>query len=197
MRSIAETLISWGLPGLFALALLDSAGIPLPATVDALLVAVAVVNPGLAYVSAAVAVVGSAAGCMVLFYISRKGGQVYLDRSTHKPRARKFRQWFLRFGLITVFVPALLPLPLPTKVFVISAGALGVRPVPFLLVVLAARIPRYFGLAWLGSQLGEHSMAWLKAHAWHLAGFAIVLCALLVLLVHFADRFHKPPAQLG
>jgi len=197
MRSIAKTLVSWGLPGLFLLALMDSAGIPLPATVDALVVAVAAVNPALAYLSAAAAVVGSAAGCMILFYISRKGGQAYLDRSTEKLRAQRFRQWFLRYGLITVFIPALLPLPLPTKVFVISAGALGVRPLPFFLVVVAARIPRYFGLAWLGSQLGEHSMAWLKAHGWHLAGFAVALCALLALLARFADRSQKQAARLG
>ncbi len=197
MRAIAQTLVSWGVPGLFALALLDSAGIPLPAAVDALLVAAAAVNPAMAYVSAAVTVAGSAAGCMVLFYISRKGGQAYLDRSTHKLRTQRFRQWFQRYGLITVFIPALVPLPLPTKVFVISAGALGVRPVPFLLVVLAARVPRYFGLTWLGSQLGEHSMAWLKSHALHLAGFALALGVFLVLVVRVADRLRKPPARVG
>lgn len=168
----------------------------MPATVDALVVTLAVINPGLAYVSAGLATLGSAAGCMVLFYISRKGGELYLDKQTCSGRAHRFRLWFMRYGLITVFIPALLPLPLPTKVFVISAGALGIRLLPFLLVVLAARIPRYFGLAYLGSRLGEHSVAWLREHAWGLAAFALVLFVFLYLLVRFLERSRKAPLGL-
>ncbi len=198
MRSIAKTLISWGPPGLFLLALIDSAGIPLPAAVDALVVTLAAVRPAAAFLAATLAVAGSAAGCMILFYISRKGGQLYLERQTRSDSTRKFRAWFQTYGLITVFIPALLPLPpLPTKVFVICAGALGVRPLPFLAVILAARIPRYFGLAWLGYQLGEHSMTWLRAHAWHLAGFALALCLLGALLVRLAERLRKASVPLG
>jgi membrane protein YqaA with SNARE-associated domain len=155
----------------------------LPAGVDALLVTLAVLNPSLAYVSAAVATVGSVAGCMILFYLARKGGQRYLDKSTQSGRARYLRAWFLRYGLATVFVPALLPIPLPTKVFVLSAGALGVGAAPFLLVVLAARIPRYFGLAYLGSHLGAHSAVWLRSHVWQLTAVAVLLMALLMLLI--------------
>ena len=198
MRSIAKTLISWGPPGLFLLALIDSAGIPLPAAVDALVITLAAVHPASAFLAATLAVAGSAAGCMILFYISRKGGQLYLERQTRSDSTRKFRAWFQTYGLITVFIPALLPLPpLPTKVFVICAGALGVRPLPFLAVILAARIPRYFGLAWLGYQLGEHSMTWLRAHAWHLAGFALALCLLGALLVRLAERLRKASVPLG
>ncbi len=168
--------------------MLDSAGIPLPAGVDALIVALAVLKPSLAYFAAALATVGSAAGCMILFYIARKGGQKYLDSRVRTGKALRLRAWLQRYGLVTVFVPTLLPIPLPTKAFVISAGALGVRPASFLLVVLAARIPRYFGLAYLGSQLGAHSMAWVRAHAWHLAAIGVALMAGLILLVWLAGR---------
>lgn len=179
------------------LALLDSAGIPLPATVDALVIALAAVKPELAIFGAALAVAGSTAGCMVLFYISRKGGERYLDHHTRTGRARRFREWFLRFGLVTVFIPALLPIPLPTKVFVISAGAFGVRWLPFVLVVLIARIPRYFGLAFLGARVGEHSGAWLRGHAWHLMGIAVAMFALSVVLIKLAERSRKTTVGLG
>lgn len=162
-----------------------------------LLVALAVIDPAAAYRAAVVAIAGSAVGCLVLFYIARKGGQLYLDKYTPAGRTRKFRQWFLEYGLVTVFIPALVPIPLPTKVFVISAGALGIRPLPFLAVILAARIPRYFGLAYLGSQLGENSAAWLRGHAWHLGAVALGLFAFLLLLVKLARRFRKPRARLG
>lgn len=195
MKKIVAVLTSWGPFGLFVLAVFDSAGIPLPAAVDALVVAAAAVNPASAYLDAAMAVLGSAIGSMVLFYIGRRGGQSYLDRVTASWRAHRFREWFQTYGLITVFIPALLPIPMPLKVFVLSAGALGVKPLHYLLVVLAARIPRYFGLAYLGSQLGEHTMGWLKEHLWHLVIFAVVLAAVLALAVRLLSRGSRSPKR--
>lgn len=188
MRAFVQLLTSWGAAGIFLLAILDSAGIPLPAAVDALVLAVAAVQPAAALVDAAVAVLGSLTGSYILFALARKGGQAYLDRVTASGRAARFREWFQRYGLITVFIPALLPIPMPLKVFVISAGALGVRTRQFLLVMLAARVPRYFGLALLGARLGENSLPWLKAHAWHLLGFAVLLGFALGLGMRALDR---------
>jgi len=181
-------LVSWGPPGLLILAFVDSAGVPLPAGVDALLVALAAVRPRLAFLSAALATIGSTVGCLILFYLARQGGRRYLDRHTQTGKGMKLRLWFLRYGLATVFVPALLPIPLPTKVFVLCAGALGVGVTPFILVVLAARIPRYFGFAWLGMQLGQHSAAWLRGHAWHFAAAAVALLGCLLLLIKAGER---------
>jgi membrane protein YqaA with SNARE-associated domain len=166
----------------------------LPAGVDALVITLAAVNPALAITAAVFATAGSALGCLVLFYIARKGGERYLNAQTQGDKARRLRAWFQRYGLATVFVSALSPIPFPTKVFVLSAGALGVRPILFLLVVLAARIPRYFGLAYLGSQLGADSGSWLRAHGWHLAGGAAALFALLYLVIWFAGRSRQEPA---
>jgi membrane protein DedA with SNARE-associated domain len=188
VRELALTLQSWGPGGAFLLAVLDSAGIPLPAGVDALIVLVAATNPNLAWITAAITVAGSAIGCMVLFSLARKGGQLYLDLHSISPRASRFRASFSRYGLVTVFIPGLVPIPMPLKVFVLSAGALGVPPRSFLAVVLASRIPRYFGLAFLGKQLGDNSVHWLKAHVWHMAGFSLLLFAALFLLVRIAGR---------
>ena len=88
----------------------------------------------------------------------------------------KFRAWFQRYGLVTVFIPALVPMvPLPMKVFVLCAGALAVSPWTFLAVVAAGKVPRMFGLAYLGKSLGENSTQWLKDHRWHFVVGAVVL----------------------
>jgi membrane protein YqaA with SNARE-associated domain len=188
LKRLAALLNSWGLFGLFFLAILDSAGAPLPVAVDALIVAPAAVNPASAYLGALVAVVGSAIGCLFLFSVARKGGKAYLDRVTASGRPAKFRAWFQTYGLITIFIPALVPIPLPLKVFVLSAGALGVKPLTFLSVVMAARIPRYFGLAWLGSHMGSDTLPWLKAHALSLSVSAAVLAGILAILVKWNAR---------
>ncbi len=184
--------MAWGPVGLFLLAVIDSSGIPLPSSVDLLIVLLAAKNPSRAYLSAAIAITGSLLGCMILYFIARKGGQLYLDARTATGMPARFRRWFLRYGLATVFVPGLVPiLPLPMKVFVLSAGALGVRPLTFLLVVLAARIPRYLGLAYLGTKLGEHSLDYLRQHIWHLLGLALLLLVLIVVVLHLSERYRR------
>jgi membrane protein DedA with SNARE-associated domain len=196
LKAIAAALTAWGPLGLFLLAVFDSAGIPLPAAVDALLVAAAAVNPEAARLGALLAVAGSLIGSMVLYSIARKGGQAYLDRTTAAGKGGKFRKWFQRYGLISVFIPALVPIPMPLKVFVISAGALGVAPLKFLLVVLAGRAPRYFGLALLGAQLGVNTAAWLKQHVWHMVLFSLILALTLGALIKLGSpesRYRKRP----
>ena len=183
-----STLSSWGPVGLFLLAIVDSAGLPLPGGIDALVVLLAVANPGTAYRSALLAVLGSLIGNYILFAIARKGGRAYLLAHATSRRAVKVREWFGRYGLLTVFIPTLLPIPLPMKPFVLSAGALGVGPAAFIGVVVVGRLLRYVGLAYLGAQLGVHSMTYLKEHAWHLLGFAAALFAALYLMVRAVER---------
>ena len=93
--------------------------------VDALVVLVSALDSSRAYWAAAAAIVGSVAGSLGLFYIARKGGEAYLLRHTTSGRGARLRAWFLEYGLLTVFVPAFVPvIPLPLKIFVLSAGAL-------------------------------------------------------------------------
>lgn len=193
MKSIANLLVSWGPLGVLLLAVLDSAGIPLPAGVEALILVVATLDPPRAYMSAGLATLGSLGGNLFLYYLARKGGERFLDQHTSSGRSAKFRGWFQRYGLITVFVPAILPVPLPLKAFVLCAGGMGVKPGTFLLVVLAARLPRYFGLAWLGCKLGKGSGIWLKAHTHEMMLFAALLFAVLFLAVRLATR--RPASQ--
>jgi membrane protein DedA with SNARE-associated domain len=77
---------------------------------------------------------------------------------------------------------------MPTKLFIICAGASGVRVAPFVLVVLAARIVRYFGLAYLGVLFGEGAGAWVKAHAWYIAAAALGLFVLAAVAVKVGGR---------
>ncbi|MEP7363280.1 MAG: VTT domain-containing protein [Acidobacteriota bacterium] len=188
MKKFALLMQSWGPGGAFLLAVMDSAGVPLPGGVVALIVAIAATNPAEGWLTAAVAVVGSAIGSMVLFEIARKGGQLYLDRHTASPRTRKLREWFQHYGLVTVFVPALIPFPMPLKVFVLSAGATGVPPLRFLAVVVAARIPCYFAMAWLGMHLGDEALPWLKAHTLLFSVVGLTLIAALLLLLGRMNR---------
>lgn len=191
MKGLVNFLIGIGPLGVFMVALVDGLGVPIPGGVDLLLTLLAAKSPGDAYLLATVTVIGSLIGGMALFYAARKGGETYLVKYTAEGRGRTLRRWFLEYGLITVFIPALVVIPMPLKITEICAGALGVRPLPFFLTLVAARVPRYFGLAYLGAQLGEGSWAWVKSHGWHMGASAAGLFAILYLMVLIAHRRHK------
>lgn len=132
--------------------------------VDALLVTVAAYDPPQAYLAALCASVGSVGGSLILFEIARKGGEVLLTRHVRSKTGARLHILFQRYGLMTVFIPALSPLPLPMKVPVFCAGALQVRRVYFIAVVASARIIRYFTLAYLGHHYKTQTFHFLVSH---------------------------------
>jgi membrane protein DedA with SNARE-associated domain len=196
MKSLLETLIAFGPAGILFAAILDGAGLPIPGGVDALVVFLAARTPEETWTFATVAVLGSVIGNFFLFSLARRGGEYYLSKRSSSPRSQRFRRWFDKYGLLTVFTSALVPLPImPMKIFVLCAGALGSKPLRFLCVFMAGRIPRYFGLAYLGLHMREHAMEYIKDHAWHLTAIAVGLFLMLIALVKLADaRKHTKPA---
>lgn len=192
MKHFVETLRALGPLGVLILAILDCAGVPVVGGVDALLIFVAVTSPQSAYPSAAMAVLGSIIGSLFLFIIARKGGEAYLDRYTASPQGARLKRWFLEYGLLTIFVPAGMPIvPMPLKVFILSAGALGVSPVVFIIVLLLARVIRYYTIAYLALQLGSQTLPYLRHHIWQLVGIAFGVFLTLYLVIRFADKRRK------
>jgi membrane protein YqaA with SNARE-associated domain len=184
-------LVAWGPQGLFLLAILDSAGLPVVGGVDLLLVNVATSSPRAAYLAAACAVAGSLIGSSILFAIARKGGELMLSRQLQTPRGARMHRWFEQYGMVTVFVPALSPLPLPMKIPVFCAGALKVRWSFFLGVVLAARTLRYFALAFFAARYGTQTLLYLRTHLLSVAIFALTLAAGIVIALQIMDRHRR------
>lgn len=188
MKAFFNKLVALGPFGIFLVGIIDGAGLPNPSGPDIILLLYTSQRPDTAFLAAALAVLGSVIGSYILFSIARKGGEVYLERHTESARGKKLRAWFQHYGLITVFIPAMIPIPMPLKLFVICAGALGIRARAFLAVLALARIPRYFAIAYLGSKLGEESMGYLGKHKWDLVLIALGLMVFCFALVKFTDR---------
>jgi membrane protein YqaA with SNARE-associated domain len=149
---------------------------------------VAVETPERAYFAALMAVVGSAGGNITLFLLARSGGRRFIKIEPPPGKMRRFRRWVERYGLLTVFIPAVTPLvPLPLKVFVISAGAMRTSPGRFLLVILLARVIRYFGEAYLGVRLGLDAGGFLKQNAWNIVGIALGLVLVVAVIMKWIE----------
>lgn len=195
LAKMTTTLVAYGPWGVLLIGIVDSIGVPLPATIDALIILIAARAPGQAYYAAALAVVGSLAGNVVLFQTARYGVRQVM-RASEPDKPWKLRAWFRRYGLMTVFVPAATPIvPLPLKVFVVSAGALRTPFLRFLGVILAARTLRYFGEAYLGATLGTSAEGFLQHNKWALLAIPLGLAALSYPLIQLIGR-RKPTESI-
>lgn len=189
MAGFRETLIAWGPLGIFASALIESLGVPNPGGTDALILLVSAAQPDLMWQCALIAVAGSVIGSAIFHQIVSTGGDKLLAKRTASPRGQKLRAWFDRYGLASVFVCALVPVPvMPLKVMALCACGMGANRFRYLGVILAARLPRYVLMAYLGAKLGQNSSAWLKDHLWHMGIGALVLFVALFGLLKATER---------
>lgn len=191
LAKITAALVAFGPVGVFLLGFIDSAGIPVAMGMDALIVLVGIKAPDRAWETALLAVISSLGGNLVLYYLAQRGGRRFAERKAvvaEPGKPQRFREWFDRYGLVTVFIPALVPIPLPLKVFVISAGVLRIPVAKFAIVVLVARIFRYFGLAYLAIRLGEGATGFVQRNAWNLLAVAAGLAVVLFVLIRLSDR---------
>jgi membrane protein YqaA with SNARE-associated domain len=170
--------------GLFLIAFLDSSVLTFPVINDLLLIDLSIRFPARMPYYAAMATLGSVGGCMLLYYIARKGGEAMFHKHAG-PRARHIHAWINRNGFVSILVTALLPPPTPFKVFVIAAGALEMPVRTFVLGLLAARAIRFFGEGFLAIRYGDQAGHFLVTHKLEVAG----IVGLLVLTLYLASRF--------
>jgi membrane protein YqaA with SNARE-associated domain len=191
LAKLTAALVAFGPAGILVLAFIDSAGIPVASGMDALVILVAAKAPSRALLAASMGVLGSLIGNVALFMAARTGARRFIKDVPQPGDKRRFRDWFNRYGLLTVFIPCMLPIPLPLKVFVISAASFGTPLRTFILVITLGRSIRYFGEAYLGVVLGEGSWPFLRAHTWHLLAGAVALFAALYMLLMLTERRRK------
>ena len=150
-----------GAPGLFIAALLDSSFISLPEVVDILLVWMTTQHKSRMLLYAASATVGSVIGCLMLYWVGRKG-DAFIQRRFSAEKVERTLGVFRRYGLMAVLIPSLLPPPMPFKIFMLLAGVAGISPVRFALAIGLGRSIRYFGEGALAVWYGEAALQFLE-----------------------------------
>jgi membrane protein YqaA with SNARE-associated domain len=165
-----------GAPGLFLISFLDSSILTFPVINDLLLIDLSIQHPGRMPLYAGMAALGSVLGCVVLYFIARKGGEAFFKKKAGA-RGEVIRHWVERNGFGGMLVAALLPPPTPFKIFVFAAGVFEVPVWSFTSAVILARVFRYFGMGYLAVRFGEQAMPYLAAHKWETALAVVGLVA--------------------
>lgn len=146
-----------GTPGLFAVSALDASIIPLaiPGSTDLLLLWL-ISHGGNPWAAVAWAVGGSLLGAYTTWHLGKKGGEAALDRYVPQRLQKRVRRWVQDHPLLAVFLPAVLPPPIPLWPFLLAAGALGASLRRFLTAFGAGRTARYALVGWLAVHYGRH-----------------------------------------
>jgi membrane protein YqaA with SNARE-associated domain len=155
---LANYLQSFGPGGLFAIALLDSAFVPLPGGPDAVMLLLSTPQENHAWVPlyALGATVGSVIGCLILYYISRRAGRSALEKFSASKQAR-VKELVDKYDVLSVLVASVLPPPFPFKLFVVSAGVFRLSVWRFAIAVAVGRAFRFFLEGFFAVEYGERA----------------------------------------
>jgi membrane protein YqaA with SNARE-associated domain len=160
-----RSLIAWarrvGGPGLIVLGLIDNSAIPIPGSVDAMTVILAASEKSWWLYYALMATIGAVIGGYLTYRLALKEGKEILERRVSRRRAHKVSSTFEKWGFFAVFIPAILPPPLPTFPFLLAAGAFQYSRGKFIAALALGRGIRYTLLAFLASRYGRQILNWI------------------------------------
>lgn len=159
---ISEVPIYVAAPAMVLIGALDSSLLSLPEINDYLVVARCYSDPKSVFYFPLFAATGSVLGCLVLYTIMRRGGQAVMRRRFSPENIAKVERAYARFGFLALAVPALLPPPMPFKIFVATAGALEYPRWRFMLTVMIARSVRYIIEGTLAVFYGEQVLVFMR-----------------------------------
>src|SRR6266567_442080 len=149
-------------PAMILIGALDSSLLSLPEINDYLVIARCYTHPETAFIFPLFPAIGSVLGCLLLYTILRRGGRAVLHRRFRMDHVLRVERAYARFGILALAIPALLPPPMPFKIFVATAGALQFPRRRFLLTILIARSLRYYVEGTLAVFYGERVVRFLK-----------------------------------
>lgn len=188
LTRLSEYLITFGAFGLFAVALLDSTFVPLPSSVDALMLLLSTTYPRWMLLYAFMATAGSALGCLILYLISRRAGARALNRFS-EAKQRRVRNWIERYDMFAVLVATLLPPPFPFKLFVVSAGVFRFSLLRFMLAIIVGRAFRFLLEGYFAVRYGAQAKE-ILAKYYPFIGIGLVVG--IIVFVVLRQKFKRP-----
>jgi membrane protein YqaA with SNARE-associated domain len=194
IRWLTAVLLLAGPFGFFLAAFLDSSFLSLFEVTDFLVVREAVKEPRGVWLAVLALSLGSLAGCSVLFWLGRNGGDALIVRRFGPKKLESARAAFERWEVLSIAVPAALPPPAPLKLFVFAAGVFGCRYRRFAASVFLARALRYSVWAALGILYGRRTvelLAGFEAFSLRHLPVLILVGGLLVLSPFFVSLLRR------
>ena len=182
---------------LLLIALFDSSFLSLPEVNDILIITLSIKNPERMLYYCTMTTLGSILGCLALFTVGRKGGQVLLRKKFAQHKIETVARWYKKYGILAVMIPSILPPPMPFKIFVLFAGAFRIGVGRFIFAVTAGRGFRYFLEGFLAVEYGEAAKDYMHQNYPYIAlgVVALVFISALLYFLYRRNRAAKEPSK--
>ncbi|MDH5693947.1 MAG: DedA family protein [Gammaproteobacteria bacterium] len=157
----------------------ESFAFPIP--IDVMMAPMMLSRPQEAYRIALITTIFSVIGG-VFGYMLGQWGMVYIDGliegTRYQEQIAQTKVWFQEYGILIVFIAGFSPIPY--KIFTISAGAMGMALLPFILISIVARASRFYLVAFVIRWGGEKMESVLRKNIEILGWLLLVLVILYV-----------------
>jgi membrane protein YqaA with SNARE-associated domain len=172
---VLRVLAPLGIWGVFAIAFADSALLGMP--VDAIVAVYVYQNHRLLLFYVLMASLGSVIGSIPLYIIGYLGGEKVLRKRISEERFLRIHRSFEEHEFWALMFPAMLPPPMPFKIFVLGAAVFEMRFRDFVAAMFAGRFVRFLVLSlltlWFGPQIVEVTGTVVRQHfGWLLGAIA-------------------------
>ena len=191
--------IYFAAPAMIVIGALDSSLLSLPEINDYLVVGRCYKDHTAAFYFPLFAAMGSVIGCNLLYTIIRRGGQAVLRKRFNLQSIKRVERAYERFGFLAIGIPAIMPPPLPFKIFVATAGALEYPRWKFLLTVMIARSLRYYIEGILAVYYGRRVLLFMKDNGLVIVSIVgtLVLIGLIIYFVVRQRRSGRAPVDVA
>jgi membrane protein YqaA with SNARE-associated domain len=184
LLAVLKPLGIWGVGGL---ALIDSALIPIPVSMDGVVIGYVASDHSKFFLYCLMAAAASAIGSLVPFFIGRAGGELFLLKRINRERYERIRDRFERQEFLAIMIPAMLPPPTPLKLFEFAAGVFEMKPLVFVLAIFCGKFTQFLVCSlltiWFGPTLLHSLKHVIHQHFGLVIGIGIAALLWLVLYI--------------
>ena len=163
----------------------ESSFFPIP--VDIMLAPMALAKPDkawhFAFIATLFSVIGGVAGYIV-GYFAMDLLEPWLHTVGYWERYQQIISWFNEWGIWIIFIAGFAPIPY--KLFTVTAGALNMALLPFILISIIARGARFYAVSalmlWGGESMEKKLRKYMDVIGWGVVVLAVVAYIILKLI---------------
>jgi membrane protein YqaA with SNARE-associated domain len=185
---LMATLKPLGIWGLGGLAFIDSGLFPLPTTMDGVVIGYVATDHRKALLYVLMAAAASAMGSLIPYYVGRAGGELFLLKRINRERYERLRDKFANQEFMAIMIPAMMPPPMPIKLFEFAAGVFEMKPLLFATAIFTGKFIQFLVCALItvfyGPEIAHAGRHVLHQHPAELMGIVgvVVVCLLVYIL---------------
>jgi uncharacterized membrane protein YdjX (TVP38/TMEM64 family) len=133
------------------------------------------------------AALGSAIGSLLPYYLGRAGGELFLLKRINRQRYEQLRDRFEKQEFLAIMVPAMMPPPMPVKLFEFAAGVFEMKSLWFFSAIFVGKFVRFLIWAIITITYGPAILGTItrtiRAHRNYVLGVVGIVMVLLLVYV--------------